>query len=269
MKSKNMKKLMRFNIAVLLIKIISSVTYHYKLSNYKASWSFNTVTYIITQWYSELNCFGFGAFSLYVFLLKGIQFLEEDCLREVLETIELKSEVVTPLQVYMKVQKVLDIRNIFSCSLSFIPLICFGFTFYRASLDIIKFQIEPSMVGMLSILFYIFWFAEVIIITFVASSGTNNSERLLILLERKIVTSLPDLSSWIQTLDKIKEAKDYEYRAYDLFPITRKILLPFISSLLSFTVLFVQMANRLDEHQKTSMDFASVNAKNLSETVGS
>jgi hypothetical protein len=250
MKSKNMKKLKRFNIAMLLIRIIFNMIYRYEVSNYKPGMSFNSIMIAIIQWYLELNTIGLGAFTLYVFILKGIQFLEKDCIREVLETIEFNSEVVTPLQVYMKVQKVLDIRDIFRCSLSFIPCICFGYTFFRASTDIIRFQIEPSMVSILSMVFFLFWFAEVIVTTLVASSAANDSERLLLSLERKIVKSFPDLHPWIQTLDKIKEARVYEYRAYDLFPITRKILLPFISSLLTFTVLFLQMANRLVENQK-------------------
>jgi hypothetical protein len=241
---------MTFNIGILLVRIVLNFVFDYEAFKWKPGMPLSAAIGVFVHWYSDFNTLGLAAFSLYLSILKGIHFLEQDYVLEFTEKIERKSRIVTPLQVYVKIQKFLDIKNNLCQSLSFIPCIVFGVTFFRASVDIIGLQTEPSMVSILSIVFFVTWFIQVIIITLISSSGSYHSERLLMSLENKIVTTVDDLHAWSHTLKKIREAKAYKYRAYDLFPITRKVLLSFISSLLTFTVLFIQMASRLMDNRK-------------------
>ena len=49
---------------------------------------------------------------------------------------------------------------------------------------------------------------------------------------------------WQPTLDMIRVAKGYKYRAADFFAIDRNLLLSFVSSFVPLSVLFIQLINQ-------------------------
>jgi hypothetical protein len=246
LKSRDFKILYRLNMGMLLFK---SLLFFYNFSVYlslltqKETLTGKEILRQIFLFYNDLNAWGIGSFGIYLFFLLGIHFLERDAVNKMITRLNSeKDSSLTPLQVYTQVQRFIDIKDVFCRSISFIPCLWFLFVFVKASMDIIRLKVDPIMVAKVNFALLILFVLEVSLLAVVTSYACNQSSYLLLSLEKKIVSRKPDLlCQWNQALIKIKEGRRFEYRPYGLFAINTKILLAFSSSLVTFTVLFVQL----------------------------
>jgi hypothetical protein len=55
-----------------------------------------------------------------------------------------------------------------------------------------------------------------------------------------------ETETWRDFLDQVQEEKNFSFMAWNLFPINKTFMLPFISSIITFTVLFIQLSDKLD-----------------------
>ena len=78
--------------------------------------------------------------------------------------------------------------------------------------------------------------------SFMTSHFCSESEKELKELQLNIISSR-NPEKWNFVFNKMKEAQDYEYKAYGFFRINKQLVLTFCSSLISFTLLFVQLIN--------------------------
>ena len=243
----NLKPLFWFNVVIIVTKLVTAIfvglaglTIQVQ-KNFEQTWIAVVRTFL--SFFSELNACGVGGFGVFMFFLKVIHYHEHDVMEDLLSRIE--SKMVQPFEVYLKIQRFLDIKECFCQSMSFIPFLMFGFAFVRASIDIFKLQVADNLLGnTYSMLFLMLFAIEMVILALSTSSACNSIRKLLTALEKKIVTSTSDLIPWTPTLNKISEAKRYEFRVWDLFSINNKVLLTLVSSLVTFTVLFIQIIGR-------------------------
>ena len=246
-KRSDLRTLFWINFGVMVTRILVAANVEY------IRWSSKNLAKLANNWiialeklltlFTEFNAFGIVGFGVFMFFMKGTLFLENDVMVDLLSRME--SKKVQPLEVYLKVQRFLDIKECFCQSMSFIPFFMFAFAFIKSAVDILKLKIgENSLAQNYYIIFFVILIIEVTTMALTTSSACNQSRKLLICLEKKIVTSTSDLIPWTQSLNKIIEAKGYEYRVWDLFSINNKVLLTLVSSLVTFTVLFIQIVSR-------------------------
>jgi hypothetical protein len=241
-KSVDSRKLFIFNLCIITTKIALGIIYDYPAFHWTYGEPLSLLAEEINSVYADLNGYGIGGYGLFMFILKGIDYLERDAMIDLMSSIGLRSNETSPLKVYCKVQKFLAIKRNFCQSLSFIPCIWFAFAFVKLSVDIVKLQIESTINSKVSVGFFVILVTQVVTMAFVASSACNRSRSFLISLEKSVIFH-PHVHEWTETLNKIDEAKNFKYRAYDSFPLTRKVLLTFLSSLVTYTVLFLQIVN--------------------------
>jgi hypothetical protein len=191
-----------------------------------------------------------------VLLIEAVQILEEQLLRQVLQ--DIRGKKVTPLKVYSLVNLTLRMKKHVTKTMSFLPCMYFLNNFSNTVFTVL-YRITPyyfiAIKENISTKHqnFIFWFisqsigleglanlVEMSWLCFKVSKICNQSRESLEVLESRIMfeTSRQD---WTRVFQKIEEAKRFEYEAWDFFSINKTMLLSFIGSLISFTVLLVQL----------------------------
>jgi len=159
------------------------------------------------------------------------------------------SKIQDPKKVYRLLDKLLEIKNGISDSVSILPFCCFCYLLIETVAVICRHQavyFDPSssnQVKTFSVFSLFRAFNDmlmVIYLTFRTDSFCRESSLKLESLKFLIISN-KDPNEWSFVVGKIKESQEFEYNAFDFFIINRKTLLSFAASFVPMTVLFVQL----------------------------
>ena len=203
--------------------------------------------------YVQLHIWDYLIPVVYIVFIEMIHFAEQHALATLLN----QEFLMNPVIVYDEIRKFILIKDKFVASVSYLPLLLFLFVFGQSVAAIIynqatvwtgfgtSFQQTFTQIVMSRLLTNLILLSYMSVLT---SNLSKKSQEKLDFLESKIVHSKKK-QRWTYVLEKIKEAKGYEFKASGFFSINKQLLLSFLSSLVTFTVLFVQLINQ-DEVQK-------------------
>ena len=211
---------------------------------------------IIALLYFQFHLWDYLISLVYIIFIKMIHLAEQHALTTLLN----QEFLMNPVTVYDEIRKFVLIKSKFVASVSLLPPLLFFFVFGQSVATIIRHQITTSTANGISLQWTLNQIAmtrlltNLILLSYMSVLTGNLSEQSqekLDCLESKIVHS-KNRQRWIYVLEKIKEAKGYEFKACGFFSINKKLLLSFLSSLVTFTVLFVQLFSHKDAQNKQS-----------------
>ena len=211
-----------------------------------------TISYRYFLWvWVFLNDRAIISISVYLTVLKVIHLAEKRCIRSLISTICVALErknlsSVSAKTVFHEVDAFIRVKDDAIKILSIFPFLSFFYTFVESVGHIIELQATLSKKSVVNSCIVVtrlcVTFTHAFIMSYMTSGFCSESEKELKELQLNIINSR-DAEKWNFVFDKIKEAKDYEYKAYGFFRINKQLVLTFYSSLISFTVLFVQLIN--------------------------
>ena len=199
----------------------------------------------------SLNDRALISISVYLTAIKVIHLAEKRCIRSLISMIcaglERKSlSSVSAKTVFHDVDGFIRVKDHAMKILSIFPFLSFFYIFVESVGYITELQAtlpkKPIMYSCIIVSRLCVTFTHAFLMSYMTSHFCSESEKELKELQLIIVNSR-DAEKWNFVFDKIKEAKDYEYKTYGFFRINKQLLLTFCSSLISFTVLFVQLIN--------------------------
>ena len=191
---------------------------------------------------------------VYIVFVKMIHLAEQHALVTLLN----QELLINPVTVYDEIRRFILIKDKFVASVSYLPPLLFFFVFGQSVAAIIYHQATTwtgfgtsiqqtfTQIIMSRLLINLILLSYMSLLT---SNLSEQSQRNLDYLESKIVHS-KNRQSWTCVLEKIKEAKGYEFKASGFFSVKKQLLLSFLSSLVTFTVLFVQLINQEEAENK-------------------
>ena len=192
--------------------------------------------------YSNISSWTINSVILFVSVIKVIYFAESSSLRQVTQNIHNFS----PQKIYLMVTAFVEIKDTISQKISILILFNFISIFVESVVAVvhnIETQGRNAFEGILSKVFFIqhvFQILDIMFLVFLTTKLCHESKGNYETLKRKIALT-QDTKEWNFVLDTIKTAQDFEYQAYDCFPINKQILSAFTASLITFTVLFAQL----------------------------
>ena len=196
--------------------------------------------------YAQLHMWDYLISVVYIVFIKIIHLAEQHALATLLN----QEFLMNPVTVYDEIRKFILIKSKFVASVSYLTPLLFFFVFGQSVSTIIQYQLDPGtrisvqktyvQITMSQLLINLILLLYMSVLT---SNLSEQSQEKLDCLETKIIHS-KNRQRWMCVLEKIKEAKGYEFKAYGYFSINKQLLLSFLSSLVTFTVLFVQLINQ-------------------------
>ena len=247
------KDLRRMSILCILFRLIElifiEVFFLFVLfrSNLLKGCSFFDVTHFFIL-YIQTDNWTFKIVSFLIVMLRVIHMAEQNslkCLKEDLWRLH-------PSKVYKEIQDNIQLKDEFMSIVSILPCTLFLYLFVAAVCTIARLQVttldssiskEELLYAKLAIGRVLLAVLEVAFVSFYTNSVCLESQRTLESLETDIIVN-QDALHWLYVLVKIKEAKEYEYKAFHFFAINKQLLLSFLSAFVTFTVLFVQLINQ-------------------------
>ena len=236
----------------LIIRILSPVLVYWSLGFGPLLLSLR----MFALFYAQFHIWDYLIAVVYIVFVKIIHVSEHHALATLLK----QELLLNPVTVYDEIRKFILIKDKFVASLSYLPLLLFLFVFGQSVAAIIEHQvISWSGMGILikqtfngitmsRLLINLILLSYMSVLT---SNLSKKSQEKLDYLESKIIHS-KNKQRWTCVLEKIKEAKGYEFKASGFFSIKKQLLLSFLSSLVTFTVLFVQLFSLEDAQNKQS-----------------
>ena len=206
--------------------------------------------YYLWIW-ASLNDRALISISVYLTVLKVIHLAEKRCIRSLISMICVDLErnslsSVSAKTVFHEVDAFIRVKDDTMKILSIFPFLSFCFMFIESVGSIIELQTALSKKLMTYSYVIVSRLCVNVILAFLMSYMTSHfcseSENELKELQVNVINSR-DAEKWNFVFNKMKEAQDYEYKAYGFFRINKQLVLTFYSSLISFTVLFVQLIN--------------------------
>lgn len=208
--------------------------------------------------YTELNSWVFGGVPALMFSIRALHFREKNTTQIILQDISRENTHISPPKVSLFIKKVLrkreDLMSLFSC----LPCSWYLYIFIKSVAIFLTIQaslrnFKESFI-LLSIASLVEWITLVFLLVFimfeVGSLLEESRQRLQRLSEKAIL--LKDTQSWLQVQNDICQAEKFEYRAWDVFSMNKSFVLGFVSSLLTFTVLFVQVINAIGDNMQSN-----------------
>ena len=246
------RNLRRISIWLLIFRIVVTFITRYLVriinfylsSKFKMSGTEMILSYI---WIHHWDMMGMAIFMI---TITTIHFAERNSITS------MRKSIPEPRVVYKEVCKWISIKNEATVCISPFPLMsffhCFFYSFFTISYyNRTVFQFSSSPVERLKSSLYfiriIVSFIQMYAWLSVTSDLCKHSKDNLNALQSAIFErSVRKSNQWLMVLDKMKEAKNYEYSAFGMFSIKTSLLLPFLASFTTFTALFVQIINHLN-----------------------
>ena len=189
--------------------------------------------------------------SVYLTVLKVIHLAEKRSIGSLISItcvgLERKSlSSVSAKTVFHELDAFIRVKDDAMKILSIFPFLSFFYMFVESVGSIIEFQTSLSNKLITYSYVIVSRLCVTVILAFLMSYMTSafcsESEKELKELQLNIINSR-NAEKWNFVFDKMKESKKYSYKAYGFFRINKQLLLTFCSSLISITVLFVQLIN--------------------------
>ena len=244
------RNLRRISIWLLIFRIIVTFITRYLVriinfylsSKFKMSGTEMILSYI---WIHHWDMMGMAIFMI---TITTIHLAERNSI------ISMSNSIPEPSVVYQEICKWISIKNEVTVYIASFPLMsffhCFFYSFCSISLyhrTLFEFSSSPverlksSLFFIRIIVSFIQMYAWLSVTSGLCKHSKDNLDALQsAIFERSVRKS----NQWLMVLDKMKEAKNYEYSAFGMFSINRSLLLPFVASFTTFTALFVQVINQ-------------------------
>ena len=242
--------LRRVSILLFIYRIIVTITTRYsrRILRY-LSIGYLTHDEIMT-WYLYVHHSDVMGLAVFVIFVKVIHLAEDNCIKNLCKRLtihEAQQEVYDEVSIFIKMKdKLMSL-------ISLLPFLSFFFCFLAGFCNICHYRNVVSRLDATSIqrTQALFHFLENIsslgllgYLVSLTSSLCRRTTENLDSLQSLILRSDRKLEKWSITLDKIKEAKNYEYKVLDMFKLNKALLPAFIASFVTFTVLFEQIISQ-------------------------
>lgn len=205
-------------------------------------------------WFSvEVTACIYGGVPCFLFVLKAIQMMEKNVSEKLLQGLKKNLCFVTPPEVSLNVKSIVEYKSRLETLFSCIPCCWFFYVFAQVVVVILELQFNYSNLSQRKSLTFqnIFEIVEpvfvvllLIYLLFVAESVSAESKLLMEKLSIEIIKK-NDVKNWSNVMIDLETTQSFELTAWDLFVINKQLLLSFTSSLVTFTVLFVQLVNNI------------------------
>ena len=216
------------------------------------NWKGVTLTQVMVVYFQVMDPTVETAF-LYLALLKVVHLVEGNLITG------LDKDILShpPRVVHYTIKKCCQFKDNVSKQVSILVCMMFGYLFVIAVCSFCRFQVvyfdniiptPAKMWALFSLTRVVIFFILAMFLVFTTHKLSEESQEKLSVLEDTVI-HLEDTQKWMFVLDEIKVAQGYAYRAFDFFNIDRNLLLSFLSSFVSLTVLFIQVINGLIKPQ--------------------
>ena len=195
--------------------------------------------------YSRINSWNINSVILFASIIKVIHVAEKMSMKQLIE----KLEKFSAKTVYFKVKAFAEIKERITSKISILILLYFMFIFIESVVAVVRLNNSENELipgeRFLAKGFLLDVLLMIIDMIYLASLTTKlcqGSKQDLKELENKIVLT-QDTKEWSFVFFEINRAQNFEYQACDCFAINKHILTGFTASLITFTVLFVQLVS--------------------------
>jgi len=207
----------------------------------------------ITTAYSELSAWVFGGVPLYLFVLKAVKMMEHNVMLQILN--ELKDTTLTPQQACYRVMNILETKSEIVCLFSIFPCTWFFYIFANA---IVVMSVQQSGSAFTELItkenamnwegiFLTYEFFAIIILVihvmFLAESISKESKLLMGKVSVQL-TRRNNIMVWSSVLEALEMLHKFQLTAWNLFDINKQLMLYFVSSLVTLTIMFLQLLNK-------------------------
>jgi hypothetical protein len=198
----------------------------------------------------ELNSWIFGAVPLFLVCLLGIHASERNVIDNIAEDVTHNLGQIPPKKISIFIHKVLEkkqnLMDVFSC----LPCSWYFYIFVKAVTVTLTLQegfvSRYVLINMATFAEFLTLIALLVYVMFKVEALLSESNRRLEVLSAKALLQRKT-QHWLQVQNDIVQANKFEYVAFDLFSMNKSFMLGFTSSLLTFTVLFVQVINQIEK----------------------
>lgn len=196
----------------------------------------------------QVHNWDFVSFTLFLLCIQMINMAERNAMTELLTHVR----QVKPTTVYEEVRFFMLIKDKTMDCISLLSLMSFFLCFIQTIATICRFQVahwddEGVSADKTFARIYIGRLlgnmVQLIYVTFCTSNHCRESRKNLESLESQVIHFTKG-HKWLSVQHKIREAKVYAYKVGDFFSVDKNLLLSFACSLVTFTVLFVQLINQ-------------------------
>ena len=243
-------EIMRLKRLTILFSFLAPLTFTIKVMEFTPflrDESFSSKLQILQSLYSQLNTPAISGCSLMLFCLIAIQSYSIHKISVLRSSIEQK----TPYEVVLSIKSTIDKKKRLMQFFSFLPISWFVLTVFTAFyLAYVTMYIknEPIVSDTVGLIFMLLLLFIVMDTTDRCQKKCNlQFEKLSILIMKVHGNSIHE---WIPVLKSIEAAQNFKWIAWDLFPLHREIITPFIGSFISFSAMFIQILPFLRNNKK-------------------
>ena len=245
--------LFRCSCLLLLYKIIHLIPRIWNMTNYV---SFMTRSGLRIPLVRQIDTYRYvdswlaTTFSLFVCVLWTVHAGEKNCLENLMKTIRPETGV-SPMVIHLEVSKFIRVKREVMKQLSVVIAMRFLYVFIGCIVGILRIQFnrkndtqDEIFAPEVYFVYLIMLICETALIAFMTGNLNERTELILEELETKIVM-IAALSQQVHhcnfVIECIHKSQQFEYDASGFFVLNKKILLSFVASLISFTVIFGQL----------------------------
>ena len=251
---KDKQNLLRFNIALLLWKVMTHcVKLYYEILTFKQRMAKGRRLYSYTNVWLDTISWDSLVFVLYMLLIRMVHLAEISGMKAMMNKITDNDGNSIILQIRMFI----SLKDYFMKSVSILPCLSFIYVFFRAVSgvnwlrDVYTFAPKSYLqeydlqktLSLVNFALLVFIIVQVIVMSVFTSDQCLESQETLESFRVSVVQTLDLKSHFSVVMDTISEAQRYEFLAWNLFYINKQLLLSFFSSFVTFTMLFVQLIN--------------------------
>ena len=239
------RSLYKFLVFSFLYRILRLIPVYVRLVTYLVRAKVET-TYICSI-YTRMNGWSIHSVILFASIIKVIHMAEKLLMKQLIEKLEVTFSAKT---VYFKVKDFLQIKETITRKISILVLLYFTFIFIESVVAVVRLNNsensseipEESFMAKTFLLDVLFMIIDMVYLVSLTTKLCQESKRGLEELESKIVLT-QDTKEWNFVFFEINRAQNFQYQACDCFTINKHILTAFTASLITLTVLFVQLVS--------------------------
>ena len=242
------RSLYKFLIFSFLYKILRLIPTYLTLITYlvKLDAKRSKIFYFLSSTYSRINGWSINSVILFASIIKVIHVAEKLSMKQLIERLETFSGKT----VYFKIKAFLQIKETITRKVSILILLYFLFIFMNSVVAVVRLNNsensseipEEKFLAKTFLLDVLLMILDMVYLVSLTTKLCQESKRDLEELESKIVLT-QDTKEWNFVFLEINRAQNFQYQAYDCFTINKHILTAFTASLITFTVLFVQLVS--------------------------
>ena len=239
-KARSLYKFLVFSFLYKILRLIPTylnyLIYFIKLK-FDTTWLYNI--------YSQINGWNINSVILFALIIKVIHAAEKMSMKQLIENLE-RFPAKT---VYFKVKAFVQIKEKITQKISILIFLYFMFIFIESVVAVVRLKNsenekipEERFLAKGFLLDVLLMIMDMIYLASLTTKLCQESKQDLQELENKIVLT-QDTKEWSFVFFEINRAQNFEYQACDCFAINKNILVGFTASVITFTVLFVQLVS--------------------------